>query len=76
MSGKLTWSHWYEMLSINDIDKISYYVHQCEINNIDVRGLRNIIKSNEYERLPEFTKNKLMNHDESNLVDFVKSYND
>ena len=76
LSGKLTWSHWYEMLSINDIDKISYYVHQCEINNIDVRGLRNIIKSNEYERLPEFTKNKLMNHDESNLVDFVKSYND
>lgn len=27
LSRNVTWSHWYEMLSINDIDKISYYVH-------------------------------------------------
>mgnify|MGYP004661004903 FL=1 len=24
LSGKLTWSHWYEMLSIKDINKIKY----------------------------------------------------
>ena len=39
LSGKLTWSHWYEMLPINDINKIIYYVNQCEINNIDACGL-------------------------------------
>lgn len=61
LSGKLTWSHWYEMLSIDDINKIKYYVYQCEINNIDVRGLRSIIKSNEYERLNEKTKLKIIN---------------
>lgn len=61
MSGKLTWSHWYEMLSIDDINKIKYYVYQCEINNIDVHGLRSIIKSNEYERLNEKTKLKIIN---------------
>ena len=71
LSGKLTWSHWYEMLSINDIDKISYYVHQCEINNIDVRGLRNIIKSNEYERLPEDTRTKLICEEKLEVKDLV-----
>ena len=49
MSGKLTWSHWYEMLSIDDI------------NNIDFRSLRRIIKSNEYERLNGETKLKIIN---------------
>ena len=71
LSGKLTWSHWYEMLYINDIDKISYYVHQCEINNIDVRGLRNIIKSNEYERLPEDTRTKLICEEKLEVKDLV-----
>ena len=60
LSGKLTWSHWYEMLPINDINKIIYYVNQCETNNIDVRGLRSKIKSKEYERLPIETRKKLI----------------
>ena len=71
MSGKLTWSHWYEMLSINDIDKITYYVYQCEINHIDVRGLRNIIKANEYERLPESTRTKLICKEKLEVKDLL-----
>ncbi len=59
LSGKLTWSHWYEMLSINDTNEIKYYVERCESNSIDVRELRRIIKSKEYERLPDKTKIKL-----------------
>ncbi len=73
LSGKLTWSHWYEMLSIKDINKINYYVSQCEINNYDVRTLRTKIKSNEYERLDETTKNKLINNEKQNIIDFVKN---
>ena len=46
MSGKLTWSHWYEMLPIEDINKIIYYVNQSEINNLDVKTLREKIKNN------------------------------
>lgn len=45
LSGKLTWSHWYEMLSFDDINKIVNYVNQCETYNLDVRELRNRIKS-------------------------------
>lgn len=73
LSGKLTWSHWYEMLSINDLNKIIYYVNQSEINNLDVRSLREKIKSNEYERLDKNTKNKLINKDKTSVVDFVKN---
>ena len=73
LSGKLTWSHWYEMLSFDDINKITYYVNQCEVYNLDVRELRNKIKSKEYERLPMETKNKLITQYESNIVDFVKN---
>ena len=47
------------MLSFDDINKIEYYVNQCEIYNLDVRQLRNKIKSNEYERIPVDTRNKL-----------------
>ena len=73
MSGKLTWSHWYEMLSFGDINKIVYYVNQCEAYNLDVRELRNRIKSNEYERLPIDTKNKLKSKGKVNVIDFVKN---
>ncbi len=73
LSGKLTWSHWYEMLSINDLNKITYYVNQSEINNLDVRSLREKIKSNEYERLNKNTKNKLINKEGDEVVDFVKN---
>ena len=72
MSGKLTWSHWYEVLSFDDIKKIEYYVNQCEVYNIDVRQLRNKIKSNEYERLDEETKNKLKNKEELKSIRFSK----
>lgn len=73
MSGKLTWSHWYEMLSFDDVNKIVYYVNQCEIYNLDVRELRNRIKSNEYERLPIEVRNKLKSRNEIKIIDFVKN---
>ena len=73
LSGKLTWSHWYEMLSFDDINKIEYYVNQCEIYNLDVRQLRNKIKSNEYERIPVDTRNKLKSRNDIRIIDFVKN---
>lgn len=73
LSGKLTWSHWYEMLSFDDINKIEYYVNQCEVYNLDVRQLRNKIKSNEYERIPADARNKLKSRDDIRIIDFVKN---
>ena len=73
LSGKLTWSHWYEMLSFDDINKIEYYVNQCEVYNLDVRQLRNKIKSNEYERIPADARNRLKSRDDIRITDFVKN---
>lgn len=69
----LTWTHYLVLLSLKDYNAISYYIKQVTNRNLSKRQLEKIIKSNEYERLPEFTKDKLINHDESNVVDFVKN---
>ena len=73
MSHQLSWSHYVELLPIKNIDEINYYINQIAIYNIDVRTLRIIIKSNEYKRLPKDTKNKLINKEKSNVIDFVKN---
>ena len=72
LSAKLSWSHYCEILWFDD-NKFQYYVKIAELNNLSVRQLREKIKSNEYERLPESTKNKLTNQKESNVIDFVKN---
>ncbi len=72
LSAKLSWSHYCEILWF-DNNKFQYYVKTVELNNLSIRQLRDRIKSNEYERLPESTKNKIINQDESNIVDFVKN---
>lgn len=73
LSAKITWSHYDEILKFNDINKITYYITISEQQNLSVRQLRLKIKSDEYERLPQSTKNKLVNQKESNVVDFVKN---
>ena len=72
VSAKLSWSHYCEILWFDD-NKFQYYIKITELNNLSIRQLRKRIKSNEYERLPEFTKNKLIEQKESNIVDFVKN---
>ena len=54
-----------------DINKISYYIKKCNQRNLDVRSLRNAIKSKEYERLNEETKKKLVTNEELKLPDLV-----
>ncbi len=72
VSAKLSWSHYCEILWFDD-NKFQYYIKITELNNLSIRQLRKRIKSNEYERLPEFTKNKLIEQKESNIVDFAKN---
>ena len=52
VSAQLSWSHYCELLSFENIDKINYYIELTKINNLSVRQLRDKIKSKEYERLP------------------------
>ena len=73
LSTKLSWSHYTELLSINDINKINYYIMITEEFNLSVRELRNKIKSNEYERLPIDTKKKLISNEVNEVQDFIKN---
>ena len=40
--------------------------------NLSIRKLREKIKSKEYERLPEDTRNNLIENEKTNINDFVK----
>lgn len=73
LSAQLSWSHYCELLSFENTDKINYYIELVKNNNLSVRQLRERIKSNEYERLPKSTKNKSAEQKESDLVDFIKN---
>ena len=73
VSPNLSYSHYVELLPYEDINKIKYYIKRIEEQNLFVRQLRQRIKSNEYERLDESTKNKLITKEEVNVVDFVKN---
>ena len=73
LSAKLTWSHFDELLSINNKSKINYYVNICEQQNLSVRQLRERIKNKEYERLDSKTKYKLIKNEDTKVDDFIKN---
>ena len=73
ITANLSWGHWIELLSIKDIDKIKYYVKQIEMMCLTTKKLREKIKSNEYERLDEKTKEKLKNDNKLEVQDLVKN---
>ena len=71
MSHQLSWSHWIELLPCDDLNKISYYIKLIEKQGISIRKLRDKIKSKEYERLPNDTKLKLSNNENTTLPDII-----
>ena len=72
LSAQLSWSHYVELLILDDVVKINYYINIIEEQNLSVRKLRQKIKNKEYERLPEETKNKLISNEKNNIKDYVK----
>ncbi len=69
LSDKLSFSHYCEIIWNNDFNKINYYIQITVNHNLSVRQLRQRIKSNEYERLPESIKNKLVSKDKIEIKD-------
>ena len=72
LSQLLTWNHYVELLPLNDINKINYYIKICVQRNLNVRSLKNTIQSNKYDRLSEKTKNKLITNEKLKLPDLVQ----
>ena len=67
---QLTWSHLRLLFNL-DINSVNYYIQIVINRHLSVRELEFKIKSNEYERLPKSTKNKLISKDKVEIKDLV-----
>ena len=67
----LSWSHYRELLSIKDINKVNYYIKLCLKSKITRDELKRRIKSKEYERLSDEAKNKLITNESLNIKDTI-----
>ena len=74
LSGNLSWSHYVELLKMNDSFEINYYCRLSIQENLSVRELRTRIKNKEYERLDEKTKEKIKNQNKKQeITDYIKN---
>ena len=73
LDAQLTISHYRLLFPLNNDNEIDYYINQVIERNLSKRQLEKIIKLKEYERLPDDTKNKVVNRDKTVIADFVKS---
>ena len=73
LSDLLSYSHYCELIWFEDINKINYYIKISVEQNLSVRQLRERIKNNEYERLDDKTKQKLISSKKPSVVDFIKN---
>ena len=71
--SKLTWSHYIQLVSLNDVNKIIYYINVSVNQNLSKNELIERIKNKEYERLPLTTKNKIITKEESKIDDLIKN---
>lgn len=71
--AQLSWSNYIQLLNLNDINKVKYYVELCKKSNLTKRQLQEKIKNKEYERLSNETKNKIISNSKMDIVDTVKN---
>ena len=71
MSHQLSWSHYVELLPLNNCDQFIYYQQIAIHQALSTRDIRKRIKSKEYERLPEETKQKLKSEEQLEVTDLV-----
>ena len=73
MRHQLSWTHYRELLTLDNINELNYYVEITIEQNLSYRQLREKIKTKEYQRLDDNTKLKLVNKEETNVTDFIKN---
>ena len=74
VSAELSWSHYCELLRLEDDKEMKYYSMIAIQLSLSVRELRTRIKNKEYERLNEETKEKIKNQSkEQEITDYIKN---
>ena len=71
--AQLSWSHYGELLRLDNANEINYYTYVSIEQNLSYRQLHDKIKSKEYERLNNKTKEKLIIKEENKVSDFIKN---
>ena len=66
--ANISWSHYVELLHMNNYNEINYYLENTNKYHLGVRDLRKKIKFKEYQRLDDNAKNKLINKEELELL--------
>ena len=69
----MTWSHYSELLPLEKVYVLNYYIKLVEEQNLTIRELRKRIKNKEYERLDEQTKLKLIKEKKLEVQDTIKN---
>ena len=69
--SKLSWSHYIQLLSLKNVDEIIYYINVTLNNNLNKRELQERINNQEYDRLNDETKIKLIESEELKVNDLV-----
>ena len=69
--SKLSWSHYIQLLSINNEDEIIYYINATINNSLNKRELQEKINNREYDRLSSETKIKLIESGDLMVNDLV-----
>ena len=72
MRHQLSWTHYKELLSLVDINKINYYISICINENISYRELKTRITNQEYERLDSDAKLRIINKEQEKVGDKIK----
>ncbi len=67
----MSWSHYVQLLSIKDLDEIIYYVNLAVVQSLDVRTLRDKIKSKDYQRIDDAIKLKMKNNEKLSIKDLI-----
>ena len=71
LGTKLSISHLRVLFTLKDNNEINYYVKQIINKNMSKRELEYIVKSKEYERLSDETKNKIIKEEKLEVKDLI-----
>ena len=73
LRSQLTWTHYRELIKLNNYSEINYYIKISMEQNLSYRDLHQRIKNKEYERLDKNTKDRIIKKEENNINDFIKN---
>ena len=71
LDAQLSMSHYRILFRLNNKFQVNYYICQVIKRKLSKRDLEKLIINKEYERLPEETKNKLINQTPTNAQDLI-----